>query len=48
MAEIGRVIEGARARRTDEKSMARATVLVGLMLAPLDGGSLPDGPVDRR
>ena len=46
MAEITRVVEGARARRADEKSMARATVLVGLMLAPLDGGSLPDAPVD--
>lgn len=46
MAEIGRILEGARARRSAEKSMLRATVIVGLMLAPLDGGSLPDAPVD--
>lgn len=45
MAEIERIMAGARMRRRSDRALEPANVLVGTIVVPLGKGSLPDAPI---
>ncbi|MFM7050866.1 MAG: helix-turn-helix domain-containing protein [Planctomycetota bacterium] len=46
LAEVERILAGARMRRRGDRTLVAATALVGTIIVPLERGSLPDAPVE--